>query len=224
MDTSQQLFVDSAACRYGVHRVLNNVHIRCNPGEIVGLLGRNGCGKSTLLKMIFGNVKGDNLHLRIDGQLFTKGYRSGKVGYLGQVKWTPDDLTVKQLIRHLKVDPHTPLLTHELVQQYYSHKLIQLSGGHRKLIEGLCMIYAPHRYILLDEPFSNLSPYLIDDLIEHIHHAKAKKGFIVTDHYYQRIFDVSDRIVLLHNGCNYDIRTQDDLITHGYLHEGSLND
>jgi lipopolysaccharide export system ATP-binding protein len=79
------------------------------------------------------------------------------------------------------------------------------------------MIYSDAQYILLDEPFPQLSPLWIEELKKHINKAKADKGFIITDHYYKSILDVSDRIVLLHNRCNYSINNEADLILHGYL-------
>ena len=79
------------------------------------------------------------------------------------------------------------------------------------------MIYSDTKFVLLDEPFSQLAPLLIEELKLHINFAKQFKSFIITDHYHRSIIDVSDRIVLLHNGCNYKIESVDDLILHGYL-------
>jgi len=93
----------------------------------------------------------------------------------------------------------------------------ELSGGIRRMIETLLILYTDARYVLLDEPFSNIAPLYIDELNIHIKRLKAIKGFIITDHYYQRILDISDRLVLLNNGCNYRIDKPEDLHTFGYV-------
>ncbi|MGD7036642.1 ATP-binding cassette domain-containing protein [Methylotuvimicrobium buryatense] len=45
---------------YGTHALLNNANFQLDPGERVGLLGRNGEGKSTLMKIIAGNIQPDH--------------------------------------------------------------------------------------------------------------------------------------------------------------------
>lgn len=72
-------------------------------------------------------------------------------------------------------------------------------------------------FVLLDEPFTYLEPLLRLALLEEIEKIKMVKGVIVTDHSYRDIFRVSDRIVLIHNGGNYHVNEEEDLITHGYI-------
>jgi lipopolysaccharide export system ATP-binding protein len=50
----------------------------------------------------------------------------------------------------------------------------------------------------------------------------AYKGFIVTDHQYENILDVSDQVFLLHNGATKLIRGREELITNGYLSHNQL--
>ena len=45
---------------FGSHALLNQADFQLDPGERVGLLGRNGEGKSTLMKIISGEIKADN--------------------------------------------------------------------------------------------------------------------------------------------------------------------
>lgn len=92
-----------------------------------------------------------------------------------------------------------------------------LSGGQRRLIEFLLILYSDSNFILLDEPFTQLAPILIEEMQKHLMKFKQYKGIILTDHYYQQILDISDRIVLLHNGCNYKINGFEDLQLHKYL-------
>lgn len=52
--------LNNVSIAYGTHALLKNSDFQLDPGERVGLLGRNGEGKSTLMKIIAGNVHADN--------------------------------------------------------------------------------------------------------------------------------------------------------------------
>jgi ATP-binding cassette subfamily F protein uup len=52
--------LNNVSIAYGTHALLDNAEFQLDPGEKVGLLGRNGEGKSTLMKIIAGNVHADN--------------------------------------------------------------------------------------------------------------------------------------------------------------------
>lgn len=54
------IFLNNVSIAYGVHDLLSNTSFQLNPGEKVGLVGRNGEGKSTLMQIIAGTVHADN--------------------------------------------------------------------------------------------------------------------------------------------------------------------
>jgi len=213
----QELFIDSVNQYFADREVLSSVYLNCKVGEVVGLLGRNGSGKSTLLKIIFGSVKANFKYLNINNRVYAKGYLSKNLSYLPQDNFIPDQINVSQAIDIFCKKHGAELHQIEFVKNYLNSKFYNLSGGERRFLECLLMIYSNAEYVLLDEPFSQLSPLWVEELKKHIDGAKAYKGFIITDHYYKSILDVSDRIVLLHNRCNYTIQNEADLILHGYL-------
>lgn len=213
----EELYIDSVAHHFGEHRVLNNVYMKCAVGEIVGVLGRNGCGKSTLLKIIFGNINPHHKFLRVDDVHTEKGYLTNKIAYLPQGYFIPAHLKLKVLLKLYANKFCDQLLALDVFNQNLEMRIGDLSGGNRRLVEALLIIYSDAKYILLDEPFSQLSPLVSQQLKEHILKVSQQKGFVITDHYYQQILDVSSRIVLIHNGCNYEIKHADDLMLHGYL-------
>lgn len=213
----QELFIDSVTHRFGEQTILNGVFINCKIGEVVGLLGRNGSGKSTLLKIIFGSIKPDNKYLKLDDKLLTKGYLSKEISYLPQDNFIPNEFTVSDAIEIFCKTHQQRLLEIQFVYNNLKKKFRNFSGGERRFLEALILIYSDSKFALLDEPFSQLAPLLVDELKQQIHYMKQFKGFIITDHYYRSILDVSNRVVLLHNGSNYKINNIDDLILHGYL-------
>lgn len=212
-----QLYIDSVQHSFGSKNVLNNVYLSCNVGEIIGVLGRNGCGKSTLLKIIFGTISPNFKHLKIDEQLIKKAYLTGKVAYLSQAFFIPHYLKLNVAIELYAHKHVTQLMSLAPIKNNLNHPIGSLSGGYRRFIEALLIIYSDAKFVLLDEPFSQLSPQLIDEMKIHIKAMQPYKGFIVTDHYYQQIVDISSRITLINHGCNYTIHSTDDLILHGYL-------
>lgn len=212
-----ELYVDSVNHRYGDREVLSSVFLNCKIGEVVGLLGRNGSGKSTLLKIVFGEIKPHFMHLKIDGELTTKAYLTSKVAYLPQGFFVPQYLKISDLV-NLYTNRHKEgLLGLEIIKTNLTETIGNLSGGNRRLVEALLLIYGDAKYVLLDEPFSQLAPLIADELKLHIAKFSNQKGFVVTDHYYRQILEISTRVILINNGCNYQINNEDDLILNGYL-------
>ncbi len=211
------LYIDSVDHRYGDKQVLNGVYLTCKIGERVGLLGRNGSGKSTLLKVIFGSLNPHHKHLKINDKLIPKGFLSNQISYLPQGFFIPPYLKIKTLITLYTNRYRKEILTIEVIKLNLNEQVGDLSGGNRRLVEALLIIYSDAPFILLDEPFSQLAPLVADEVKVHIQRFRLEKGFIVTDHYYRQILEIADRVVLLHNGSNYAINHEEDLIFHGYL-------
>ena len=212
-----ELYIDSVNHRYGDREVLSSVFLNCKIGEVVGLLGRNGSGKSTLLKIIFGEIKPRFMHLKVDGEFTKKAYLSGQVAYLSQGFFIPQYLKINDLVNLYANKYKDELLAIDVIKTNLTEPIENLSGGNRRLVEALLLIYSDAKYVLLDEPFSQLAPLIADELKTHIARFKEQKGFIITDHYYRQILEISTRIVLINNGCNYSINNEDDLILNGYL-------
>lgn len=224
MQAPNELKIECASIQFQGRKVLNNMFLQCRKGEIVGLLGRNGSGKSTLLKMIFGILYGQHRILSMDGKIFTAGYRTQQIGYLSQLPFAPTDWSVEVLLDDMRVPADAEIRKNALFTQFKHHKIGQLSGGHRRFFEIVSLLYGPKTFLLLDEPFSNISPFLCEEITQHILKKKNEKGIILTDHYFKQIVDISDRVILLHNGSNYTIQAPEDLATHGYISDAKLAD
>ncbi|RZL18653.1 MAG: ATP-binding cassette domain-containing protein [Pedobacter sp.] len=213
----QGLYIDSVQHSFYGNNVLTGVFLHCKKGDVIGLLGRNGSGKSTLLKIIFGSLRASFKYQKLNGKLIMCGYRSGEIAYLPQDNFIPSGLTVIEAIELLCNRFRENLKVIDSVKPHLNNKFSQLSGGQRRLIECLIILYSDQEFVLLDEPFSQLSPLLIDEIRQHIKYVCTFKGIVVTDHYYEHIVACSTKIILLHNGCNYPIGSTDDLARHGYL-------
>lgn len=212
------LKVDSVELDFDGRKILQDIYLDCKPNEVVGLLGRNGCGKSTLLKVIFGCLKPYYKHITINEENIKTGYRKNKIAYLPQHHYLPVTTPIYKLAK-LLVDPKlwNEFSEYPIYKKFDQKKPNELSGGEIRQLETLMILYSKADYILLDEPFIHLSPIQAEEFKEIIRRRAVFKGIIVTDHQYNSILEVSDRIILLNNGCTKYIKTTDDLIAHGYI-------
>jgi lipopolysaccharide export system ATP-binding protein len=212
------LNIDSVQLAYNGRKILQDVHLQCKTGDVIGILGRNGCGKSSLLKIIFGTVKADYKYLNINGNYIKKGYLNNRVGYLPQFNYLPPHLRVDKLARCI-VDPElwVEFTEEEPFKAHGYKKPRELSGGELRQLETLIILYSKADFILLDEPFTHISPVQADAFKVIIRKRATTKGIIITDHQYYNIMEVSDRIILIDNGCTKHINNPDELVTYGYL-------
>ena len=67
-----KLHVDSIEKSIDNKKILKDIYLSCETGEIVGILGRNGSGKSTLLKIIFGTMTAENKFVRVGTKVIKK--------------------------------------------------------------------------------------------------------------------------------------------------------
>jgi ABC-type Mn2+/Zn2+ transport system ATPase subunit len=199
-------------------KVLQDIWLECSNGEIVGLLGRNGCGKSSLLKIIFGSLKPQYKYVSIDGQYIAKGYQDQRIAYLPQHGFLP---------KGVRIDNMAPLLVdkqfwnefaeQDVYQKFGTKKTDELSGGELRQLETLMILYSKADFILMDEPFTHVSPVQSEGFKALIRRVGKVKGIIITDHQYYNILDVSDRIILIESGTTRHITGNEDLVAYNYL-------
>lgn len=197
-DCQVMLEVDSVLLEYKRRKILQNVYLRIEKGEIVGLLGRNGSGKSSLLEVIYGIRSAQNSSVRIDGKFIRKGYqRKNLIAYLPQKPFIPGHLKVREIFKLYQCPCDEAIIYFSEIEQLMPHKLNQLSGGQQRLVETTAVIACPASFIILDEPFSNLMPLHIETLRVWLSILKKTKGILITDHYYRDVLAISDHVFLL---------------------------
>jgi len=201
--------------QYGAKRVVNDVSVEVNRGEIVGLLGPNGAGKTTTFYMFVGLVQPDEGSIFLDGNEITrwpmyKRAQSG-VGYLPQEASVFRELSVEDNIQAI-------LETTELTKSQQKEKLESLisefglgkvrtnlgkvlSGGERRRTEIARALATDPKFILLDEPFAGVDPIAVEDIQQIVWKLKEKNiGILITDHNVQETLSITDRAYLLFEG------------------------
>lgn len=219
------LHADSIRKAFAGKQILNDVFISCASGEVVGLLGRNGSGKSTLLKIIFGALAADYKYVLAAGKRITSLYDSkGFISYLPQDSYLPVHVRLEKIIDSFCLKNEARRLKDNVyIEPFLKRKAQDLSGGEKRIIETLLIIYSGAKYLLLDEPFNGLSPLYIEQMKEIIRQ-HPDKGFIITDHDYCNVLDLATKVVLMQHGNTRIIEHPSQLIDFGYLPEIMRNE
>ncbi len=201
---------------YHNRRVVDEVSLTMEQGEVVGLLGPNGAGKTTCFYMIIGLIRPDSGQVFLNDVDITnipmyKRARMG-LGYLPQESSIFKKLTVEEnltiLWEALKIIPANKYeeKTEELLGEMGLLHLrkargIELSGGERRRVEIVRALATNPAFILLDEPFAGIDPIAIHEIQDIIKRLKKKNlGIIITDHNVRETLSITDRAYLMHQG------------------------
>lgn len=144
--------------------------------------------------------------------------RRDKIAYLPQHQFLPKNIRIKNLINFFcNEDEAEQLLNVSLIQPFLNHTVRKLSGGEQRIVEALLIVYSKSAFILLDEPFHSLSPKVVDELKRLIKEKSKQKGFIISDHNYQDVLDISDDIYLLSGTYLKPVKDFKELEMYNYL-------
>jgi ABC-type multidrug transport system ATPase subunit len=216
---SDLLEVDSIRKAFGTNQVLTDISLRCQPGDIIGLLGRNGSGKSTLLKIIFGTLYTDHKFIRINGSILNQPFKTkNTIAYLSQDNFLPKTLTVRQVIKIFSDEiAQKVFFEDEILSKVLETRIRNLSGGESRYLEVKLVLSLDTLFVLLDEPFNGISPLHTELIKNMITDKSQKKGIILTDHDYRNVLDVANKHYLLYDGGLKKVKTKQDLIDWGYV-------
>jgi lipopolysaccharide export system ATP-binding protein len=200
---------------YRRRRVVNNVSLSVDRGEIVGLLGPNGAGKTTTFYMIVGLIRPDNGKIFLDSKDVTTQpmYIRAREGvtYLPQEPSIFRKLTVEQKImailetmdlsREERQQRLAELLDELDVKQLAGSRGYALSGGERRRVEITRALVTCPDFLLLDEPFAGIDPLAVNDIQKIIARLKKKGiGLLISDHNVRETLKVCDRAYILNEG------------------------
>ncbi len=218
-----ELVIHKLSKKYKQRIVLSNISFSIKTGEILGMFGRNGCGKSTLLKILFGVLPSDYQEIVLDNECFkpSGNIKSMIISYLPQDGFLPNNLTVREVIPMYYADgkAQDKIFYDPRIARFERQKIGALSMGERRYFEIVLVSRLPHKFLMLDEPFSMIEPLCQEAIKELLVELKKEKGILITDHYYRNVLSVSDRKMIIKDGRAIEIENENDLIENGYLSE-----
>jgi lipopolysaccharide export system ATP-binding protein len=200
---------------YGRRRVVDDVSLHVEPGEVVGLLGANGAGKTTTFYMITGLEHPDQGNITLAGRDVTKlpmylRARLG-VGYLPQEPSVFRKMTAAENIlavletmglrRRERYKRLEELLEEFGIEHVRNTRGDALSGGERRRTEIARALATEPQFILLDEPFAGIDPKAVDDIQNVILYLKNRGiGILITDHNVRETLGVTERAYIMAEG------------------------
>ncbi|MES2424958.1 MAG: LPS export ABC transporter ATP-binding protein [Pseudomonadota bacterium] len=206
---------------YGSRKVVKDVSLGVQKGEVVGLLGPNGAGKTTSFYMIVGLVRADAGVITIGGQSVEHMpiHRRSRLGlsYLPQEASIFRKLTVEENIRavlELQRDEQGRPLTNAVTDQRVDALLQDLrvdhlrdspapalSGGERRRVEIARALATQPQFILLDEPFAGIDPIAVIEIQRIIGFLKSRGiGVLITDHNVRETLGICDHAYIISDG------------------------
>lgn len=227
IDAIDNISTKSLVRIYGQRKVVNDVNITMNAGEIVGLLGPNGAGKTTTFYIIVGLISPTSGDVYLNENKLSelpmhKRARMG-IAYLPQEPSVFRKLTVEQNIRAVAetlplnqsqksecIDEHLNELG---LERLAKQKAYTLSGGERRRLEISRALVAKPKFLLMDEPFSGVDPISVSEVQDIIIQLKKRGiGVLITDHNVRETLRIVDRAYLLHEGSILSNGTSEFLI------------
>jgi branched-chain amino acid transport system permease protein len=227
MDTDEIILrAEGLTKRYGGLVANNNVDFQVRRGERRGIIGPNGAGKTTFFKMLTCEVAPSDGRIVFEGRDIT-GYGVTQVCQLGLTKsyqinqlftrlTVRENLTIAVLAERrgpFRLDmfsraARVPGLTERVAQMLSLIDLTERAdlpvgglayGEKRRLEIGLALASSPS-LLLLDEPLAGLSPSERVETVQLLKAISRGRTVIVIDHDMDAIFELAERITVLHEG------------------------
>ena len=202
---------------YNKRQILNDLNLKINKQEVLGMLGPNGVGKSTIFHIITGLKDPSFGKVLINGQdctnipIYERANRF-KLGYVPQYGGFMQDLDLLENLTlvgeiHIKDKDLRNAKIEKIISQFEFEALLKIKGKHlsggqkKKLVISMALINDPS-ILLLDEPFAALDILTIKMLQEIIVNLQSleKITVVVCDHQARDLLSCVDRAIVLSNG------------------------
>ena len=207
--------------------VLQDVSFKADEGEILCLLGPSGCGKTTLLRIVAGletagsgqvtfdgrPLEGVPVHRRGFGLMFQDYALFPHKDVAANVAF---GLRMQSLSRKQVADRVSEMLELVGLEGFGDRRVYELSGGEQQRV-ALARSLAPGpRLLMLDEPLGSLDRALREDLMGELRAILRRVGVtsIYVTHDQQEAFAVSDRVIIMRQGCVVQQGTPHDVYFH----------
>lgn len=208
-----KVVLENLSHSFGDNKVLDNINLTVDKGELFTLLGPSGCGKTTILRIISGFIAPSEGRIFIGerditalppekrniGMVFQNYALFPHMTVVENVRY---GLLVKKLEKKVideKVDKYLALVG---MERYRKRKISELSGGQQQRVAVARALAVEPELLLLDEPMSNLDAALRDRMRDEIRELQQKLGIttIFITHDQREALSISDRIAVMNDG------------------------
>tara|TARA_E500000178_G_C16874463_1_gene686002 strand:+ start:276 stop:1055 length:780 start_codon:yes stop_codon:yes gene_type:complete len=211
------LTLEKISLKFGRKIILDNLNLKLNNGQILGLLGPNGVGKSTIFNLITGLLSPDFGSITINSKVVNKYpiYKRTlrfKIGFVPQYGGFFHELTVYENLKaiaeitlkesNIREEKINSLISKFELDAMRDIKAKFLSGGQKKKLVIAIALIADPKILLLDEPFAALDLMTIKALQEIIVNLQGNSNIsvILCDHQARDLLACVDTAAIIHNG------------------------
>lgn len=196
MNMSSLLNLEHISVVFGNRKVLSNISLRLNAGQILTLLGPNGAGKSTLVRVVLGLIKPSSGTMNCPSGL--------RIGYVPQrLHLDPTlPLTVERFMRlrpSVKKTDISPALTRVQANHLIKMPMQKLSGGEtQRVLLARALLNSP-QLLVLDEPTQGVDvngQLALYDLIERLR-SELNCGVLMVSHDLHLVMAKTDEVLCL---------------------------
>ena len=200
---------------YQIFNVLNNINLKIDEGEIIGILGENGAGKTTLIKLMVGLLHPNDGNISIDGyNPWKRNYKflsniSIVMGQKNQLWWdipASESFLLNKHIYSLNDSDYKKTLNELVdyldVKDKINVQVRRLSLGERMKMEIIAALLHRPKIILLDEPTLGLDVISQSKIREFVkyYNEQYNTTFVITSHYTKDIQEMCKRVFILNKG------------------------
>ncbi|MGM9882392.1 MAG: ABC transporter ATP-binding protein [Bacilli bacterium] len=205
---------------FGKKKILNNVNISLEEGDILGFIGPNGAGKTTTIKLILGLQSIDSGNVSICGYDIEKEFTKA-ISNVGAIIESPDMYSYLSGYDNLKLIANMYNIKKEKIlevvklvglEKRINDKVSKYSLGMRQRLGIAAALLNDPKVLILDEPTNGLDPEgnkEVRDLIKKL--AKKKIGILISSHALSELESIVNKVVIIQNGSIVEENTIDKI-------------
>ncbi len=190
--------------------VLKGVTFDLREGETLSLIGANGAGKTVLMETMLGlyNKDSGKVYLNLGNKNFADDLKEVGIQFQSSVFAKRDKVKgVIKFYKNLYSDRTSEQEIDEMIEvfgvkEFLDQKISKLSGGQRQRINLLVAIIHKPKLMILDEFITGLDVKSVRNIITYVNNFKVQNNasMIIISHQPEEIEELSDRILVLHDG------------------------
>ena len=200
-------------------KALDDINLKINDGEFIGLVGHTGSGKSTLTQLLNGLEKATSGNIYYEEKnIYDKGFSMKELrGNVGLVFQYPEhQLFETTIFEDVCFGPKNQGLTKEeaelrafaalksvgLPEEVYYHSPFDLSGGQKRRVAIAGVLAMQPEVLILDEPTAGLDPKGRDEILDQVAKLHKERGItvILVSHSMEDVAKYVDRIIVMNQG------------------------
>lgn len=188
---------------FGELRVLEGVNFEIEKSQRVGIIGPNGAGKTTLFNIISGFMRPDRGEITFRNREIS-GMKPSQLAKMGIVR----TFQIVKVFGNMTVEQNMLTITSDLdylkdfgLWEKRKEIAANLSYGELRKLSIALSIAAKPKLLLLDEPFSGLSPKEASELASIIKEINGNgQAIVLIEHRLSDLFDVAEKVLVLNSG------------------------